>query len=901
MIEQLSAHGIEASDLAPSLMKASKVENPFADSESKDKSDIESSEEEDEVMTEKTLDPSAKTVSDLHYVSPDAYKDDATIDIDIKWTVLCDLFLVLISDSVYDSRSRTLFELVGQYLGVSSIEVAQFEKKVTDALEIDEASKQTWRETEIMEQRRKKALKKKYVYVGLATLGGGLVLGLSAGLLAPVIGAGIAAGLSTVGISGTAGFLAGAGGTAIVTTTGAAIGSKIGLTGMNSRMGHVKTFEFTPLHNNKRVNLIITVSGWLMGKEDDIRLPFSTVDPDMGDLYSLLWEPEMLRSMGQTMNIIATEVITQSIQQILGSTILIGLMASIQLPMALSKLSYLLDNPWNVSLDRAWASGLVLADTLIRRNLGIRPVTLVGFSLGARVIYSCLVELARQGAYGLVQNVFIFGAPVVVKREQFTLARSVVAGRFVNGYSKKDWVLAYLFRATSGGIGKVAGLRQISEVYGIESLDCTEHVVGHMGYRVAMPILLKQLGWEVFSEEFVEIEDPDPEQHRERQRQLIEEFDVAKKQMERDMRKKKKKSLFKWRLKPKEKELWEMYELELETAQKQEERDRIRQLQRELTGENGDADSVEGSGNKEDEPSTLFDVDAIRQELENLSKSDNNVIEIPNGGGTTKLPKFDFSKDEVPIPDIPSSASSSSSSISQQNKSAVANGASKSANIQMTFIDDDEDDGYLFGNDINDRVISPAKEETSSSSPSSTLQNVPGAIAPPTAAHNHHQPSSINKPSHSSLPKSSVAPTTTTVTPPVVPSSTRSSISTLSRPATLSDSSTTISALANSNNNATTSKASRNNSQSTLPHFSSFHPSSSLALNDRSSNNNYNKPGSISSVNSSSTISKSTKEKEEEEENKKKKEKEHYYYDDDDDDFGFGPPATDGKIQMSFE
>lgn len=54
--------------------------------------------------------------------------------------------------------------------------------------------------------------------------------------------------------------------------------------------------------------MIITVSGWMTGKVDDVRLPYSTVDPIMGDLYSVLWEPEMLRSMGETINILATEV-----------------------------------------------------------------------------------------------------------------------------------------------------------------------------------------------------------------------------------------------------------------------------------------------------------------------------------------------------------------------------------------------------------------------------------------------------------------------------------------------------------------------------------------------------------------------------------------------------------------
>ena len=63
----------------------------------------------------------------------------------------------------------------------------------------------------------------------------------------------------------------------------------------------------------------------------------------------------------------------------------------------LTKLSYLIDNPWSNALDRAKQAGAVLADILINRRLGVRPVSLVGFSLGARVIFFALIELAKIG------------------------------------------------------------------------------------------------------------------------------------------------------------------------------------------------------------------------------------------------------------------------------------------------------------------------------------------------------------------------------------------------------------------------------------------------------------------------------------------------------------------------
>ena len=116
-------------------------------------------------------------------------------------------------------------------------------------------------------------------------------------------------------------------------------------------------------------------------------------------------------------------------------------MASLQAPILLTKLSYLIDNPWAVSQARADLAGLILADSLIDRNLGARPVTLVGFSLGARVIFSCLKELSNKAAFGLVQNVYMFGTPVVANKDQYVKARTIVSGRFVNGFTTTDWIL----------------------------------------------------------------------------------------------------------------------------------------------------------------------------------------------------------------------------------------------------------------------------------------------------------------------------------------------------------------------------------------------------------------------------------------------------------------------------
>jgi hypothetical protein len=317
------------------------------------------------------------------------------------------------------------------------------------------------------------------------------------------------------------------------------------------------------------------------------------------------------------------QALTQGLQQLLGSTILVSLMAALQLPVVLTKLAYLIDNPWAVSLDRATMAGLILADSLIDRNLGTRPVTLVGYSLGSRVIFSCLQELARKGAFGLVQNVYLFGSPMVVKADEYTRARAVVSGRFVNGYNRNDWILGYLFRLTNGGIRRIAGLGSIDGVPGIENMDLTEQVVGHMDYRTAMPRLLRECGWLVESDEFTEIEDPDPENHQERQRELINEIEEARKELEKEGKSDKGGAFgFFSRKKRAQKQEWEVYEDALKNANSN----------KAGTPAGGAGEEGSSSGRTEDKlgnnHGVLFDVDAIRAELAREQQQANT-----DGGG----------------------------------------------------------------------------------------------------------------------------------------------------------------------------------------------------------------------------------------------------------------------------
>ncbi|KFH61842.1 hypothetical protein MVEG_12350 [Podila verticillata NRRL 6337] len=435
------------------------------------------------------------------------------ITVDLRWTLIADLFLISISDSVYDARARVLLKTVGRHLGLEWQEIVLFEKSIMKQLQQQAAVTSDGLLKPDTKSRNDESRKRRMIMMGLATVGGGLVLGLSAGLFAPVIGAGIGAALAGAHITGAtataaSAFLAGSGGIAVITSGAAVTGSGLAMKKMARRTAGIDTFEFLSIHDHKRANVILTISGWLDIGDEDASLPFSTLDPINGDQFALFWEPEMLMALGNALGLLATEVITLTAQEILKHTLLSALLSALAWPMALTRLGYLIDNPWSIALDRAKLAGLVLADSLLMRSyLGFRPVTLVGYSLGARVIFYCLMELGRLDAFGIVENAYLFGAPITASEIQWRQARSAVAGEFVNGYLRNDWVLGFLFRATTGGLGTVAGLRPIKNVPGLTNMDLTSHVEGHLDYRLKIPLLMKLMGLKITSESFLEKEE----------------------------------------------------------------------------------------------------------------------------------------------------------------------------------------------------------------------------------------------------------------------------------------------------------------------------------------------------------------------------------------------------------
>lgn len=195
MIDSLASHGVQASDLAPSLMTTHTIANPEYDPVEAKKQDMEKalhpikqdtnlSPPKSPVAppspttpttptfqtTARVLENTSVASSSLPGVTITLSSVDKDVTLDIRWTVLCDLFLILVADSVYDARSRVLLEGVALKLGLGWIDVVKFERRVTEALEIQEGVEKLENQ-EIIEGSSKAARKKRYMMLGLATLG----------------------------------------------------------------------------------------------------------------------------------------------------------------------------------------------------------------------------------------------------------------------------------------------------------------------------------------------------------------------------------------------------------------------------------------------------------------------------------------------------------------------------------------------------------------------------------------------------------------------------------------------------------------------------------------------------------------------------------------------------------
>uniref|UniRef100_A0A4W3KBH6 Transmembrane and coiled-coil domains 4 n=1 Tax=Callorhinchus milii TaxID=7868 RepID=A0A4W3KBH6_CALMI len=352
-----------------------------------------------------------------------------------------DLVSFSLRDGYYDSRARVLIRHVSGLLQVPFEELEVYEESLVKSLKGHEAE-----DSEQAESSQRKASRrrlKRYFLIGLAAVGGGTVIGYK----------------------------------------------------MNKRVGAIEEFEFLPLTEGTQLHITIAVTGWLCtGKYGSFETAWRSLR-QCKEQYCLAWESVYLMELGNALVTLLNGLLNMVAQEALKYTVLSGLVTALTWPASLITAANIIDNPWGVCLNRSAEVGKHLAQVLLSRQQGRRPVSLIGFSFGARVIYFCLQELAKEtGSKGIIEDVVLLGAPVEGGAKAWKALTKVVAGRIVNGYCRGDWLLNFVYRSSSVQL-TVAGLQPIAlEDKRVINVDLSSIVNGHLDYMKQMDTILKAVG-----------------------------------------------------------------------------------------------------------------------------------------------------------------------------------------------------------------------------------------------------------------------------------------------------------------------------------------------------------------------------------------------------------------------
>ncbi|KND91268.1 putative membrane protein C6F6.13c [Tolypocladium ophioglossoides CBS 100239] len=432
------------------------------------------------------------------------------------------VLLLLLSTGKYSAHSRALVLYLASALELPQSfvnrEEAEIAKSLMESSIADQSQKETMSAEAEAAKRRQENKISRFWKVGLASVAGAAVIGVTGGLAAPLVAGAIGGIMGSVGLGGVASFLG------IFWMNGALVGALFGAYGakmtaslINMPPAHiysyakeVEDFRFIPLdgewgsdYQNKppegqqqpgqrRLRVTIGINGWL-GSEDDVKKPWRVLGADT-EVFALRYEMKTLLALGSALQDLVQSFAWQAFKfEVIKRTVLATLWAALW-PIQVLAAASNVDNPFNRASNRSRKAGQLLADALINRVQGERPVTLVGYSLGAAAIHACLQSLAERHAFGLVADVVLIGTPAPSAPAHWRTLRTVVAGRVFNVYSENDMILGFVYRMHSLALG-VAGLQAVRGVAGLENVDLSERVSGHLRYPELTGEILKLCGF----------------------------------------------------------------------------------------------------------------------------------------------------------------------------------------------------------------------------------------------------------------------------------------------------------------------------------------------------------------------------------------------------------------------
>jgi hypothetical protein len=174
-----------------------------------------------------------------------------------------------------------------------------------------------------------------------------------------------------------------------------------------------------------------------------------------------------------------------------------------------------------------------------------RPVSLIGYSFGARVVFCCLLELIRHQVIweeqnqskklnhddehkdeerseegwiarrirknrhkaessitykrepaSIVEDVILIGMPMLIENKDWIACRELASGRVINCYNKSDWILSYMINIRCwNGMSKTCGTYPILGIEGVENFEVSHLATSHSRYPLAIPHILHEVGY----------------------------------------------------------------------------------------------------------------------------------------------------------------------------------------------------------------------------------------------------------------------------------------------------------------------------------------------------------------------------------------------------------------------
>jgi uncharacterized protein YjbJ (UPF0337 family) len=348
------------------------------------------------------------------------------------------------------------------------------------------------------------------------TIGGAVVIAPLALAAAPAVGGAI--GTSLLGYSGAAATSSGlailgggalaaggagmAGGVAVVTAAGTALGGRYGAVISNSYYGDIDEFEIVKIKQGKGPS-IICIDGFLTEKSKDAANKWlgclSKIYPE-NEIFYVRWEAKRLQDIADSTSLVGFQEMAKN--GLLGFAKSASKTAATKLaPLGIAFQALgLATNPWSVAGVKAYQTGALLADIIARTD---KEYILIGHSLGARVIYSCLASLKTKDEC-FIKDVHLLGGAVnnncssgkdSSNSVNWSGIDNCVSGSINNYFSSNDSVLKYLYKVGEGvkfDLGWPIGRHGINNTK-INNVDVSTHVNGHTEYREKMESFLVRI------------------------------------------------------------------------------------------------------------------------------------------------------------------------------------------------------------------------------------------------------------------------------------------------------------------------------------------------------------------------------------------------------------------------